>query len=125
MSDRQDHRLWQRPVRHDLLHAVQWAILGMVPGRKHFAVVVQNPGFRHFLFRGDQHQGFAGGGTVFEHHGGFNGIADGARDQMQVMVGIGAQCKQRHQGQEDPRSTHGNQRQPKVYSLQYPAQRRA
>ena len=62
----------------------------------------RDPRVRCFFVGGDQHQRLACGGAVFKHHGGLDGITDGARDQVQVVVGIGAQCKQRHQRQKMP-----------------------
>ncbi|MNI28358.1 hypothetical protein D3C73_821320 [compost metagenome] len=125
MSNRQDHRFRQRPAGHDLFHTVQRAIFGVTPGGEHFAAVVQNSGFRYLLFGGDQYQRLTCGGAVFKHHGSFDGIADGACNQVQVMVGISAQRKQRDQRQENPGGADGNQRQPKMHPLQHPAQRRA
>lgn len=97
----------------------------MAPVGQHLAVVVEDPRVRYFFVGGDQHQRLACGGAVFKHHGGLDGITDGARDQVQVVVGIGAQCKQRHQRQKDAGGADGDQRQPKMYPLQHSAQRRA
>lgn len=43
---------------------------------------------------------------------------------MQVVVGVSAQRKQRHQRQKDAGGADGDQRQPKMHPLQHSAQRR-
>lgn len=102
---------------------MQRTVFGMMPTDQHVAAVVQNFGFRHLFFGGDQHHRLSNVGAIPKHHGGLDGIADGARNQMQVVVGVGAQRKQRYQRQENPGGADGNQRQPKICPLQHPAQR--
>ena len=124
VRNRQDDRLGQRPVRNHLLQTVQRAVGGMAPAGQHLAFIIQNARLQDLFVGGDQHQRLTRGGAVFKHHGGLDGIADGARDQVQVVVGIGAQRKQRHQRQKDAGGADGDQRQPKMHPLQHSAQRR-
>ncbi|MNH21449.1 hypothetical protein D3C79_812580 [compost metagenome] len=90
VGDRQDHRLRQRPVSDNLLQTVQRAILGTMPTGQHVTSVVQDFGFRHLFFGGDQHHRLANVGAISKHHCCFNRIADGARNKVQVVVSVGA-----------------------------------
>lgn len=125
VGDRQFNGLRHRPACDHLLQTVQWAVFGMVPVGQQPAVLIQNFGFRHLFIGGDQHQRLARGAAIVKHYRRLHRIADGAGDQVQIVVGVGAQRKQSDQRQEDAGGADGDQRQAQVHALQHLAQRRS
>ena len=106
--------LRQQQAGDQLFTATEQALGRGVETGHGLALLVEDRGAGHFLCRADQLQGFLHGGAVIEDHGGFQGIGQGAGDQLQVVLGVAAQGQQADQGQRQAAQTHGQQRDTQV-----------
>ncbi|MNE85689.1 hypothetical protein D3C80_1827180 [compost metagenome] len=70
-----------------------------LPTRQQLATGVEHLGIGHFLRGGDQCQRLVRRHVVVEHHRRFHGVADGAGDQVQVVIGVHPQGQHAQRGQ--------------------------
>ncbi|MNZ80550.1 hypothetical protein D3C78_991870 [compost metagenome] len=99
VGDRHAHGFFQKrfgDVQFEIGHPTGFRSL---PAGQQLALLVEHLGVGHLFVGGNQRQRFGGGGFVVEHHRRFHGVADRARDQVQVVIGVHAQGQHAEQRQ--------------------------
>ena len=125
MHNRQPDRLFQNGTRDLHFQFGEQAVLRPLPTRQHLTLRIEHLRVRPLFGGRNQGQRFSRGGLVVEHYRRFHGVADRARNELQVVIGVHPQRENAQQGQRYAGHRHGYQRHNQMATANDRSQRRA
>lgn len=99
MLNRDANRLFEQTIGQEHFDPRQKAAFRAAPVGQQLTLDVVDFGFGHGFGGRDHGQRFGRSRFVIKHHGGLDGVVDGPRNQMQVVVGVHLERKDAQQRQ--------------------------
>ncbi|MNP52603.1 hypothetical protein D3C76_1470060 [compost metagenome] len=122
MQDLHADRLLQQGVGKLHFQFRYQPLLFTLPARQQVATGIEYLGIGDFFGRSNHRKRFRSRTAVTKHNGSFHRVADRTGDQVQVMVGIDAQCQHTEKSQGNAHQANGDQGNTQMTTAQHRVQ---